>query len=99
MFLSEPADQIRPERAVALPGQEGRRAPVGSTIGREDRAAPLSDVAYSDEWIIAEARQHIGVRPSCGAVVAEELGPVGEAFKDRVIGGDQGRRGSLGRVY
>src|ERR1700678_3763017 len=71
MFLPKPADEIRPERAVTLPGQEGRGAPVGSAIGSEDRAAPLSHVAHGDERIIAEAREHIRVRPSRRAVVAQ----------------------------
>src|ERR1700722_19144100 len=90
MFLPEPANQIGPERAVALPGQEGWRAPVGSAIGREDRAAPLSDVAHGDERIIAEARQHFRVRPSGGAVIAQELRPVGQALEDWMIGLDEG---------
>ena len=68
---------------------------MGSTIGREDRAAPLSNVADGDERIIADAREHVRVRPSYGAVVAQELGPVGEALEDRVIGLGEGRRDTL----
>src|ERR1700722_12286728 len=86
MFLPEPANQIDPERAVALPGQEGRGAPVRSAIGRKDCAAPLSDVAHGDEGIISEARENIRVRPGRGSVVAQEFGPVGEPLEDGVTG-------------
>jgi hypothetical protein len=55
----------------------------------------LSDVAHGDERILAEAREHFRVGPSCGPVVAQELRPVGEALEDRVIGLHKGGRDPL----
>src|ERR1700733_4387918 len=95
MFLPEPANEIRPERTVALPGQEGLGAPVRSAIGGEDRAAPLSHIADSDEGIIAEACKHFRVWTSRGAVIAKELRPIGQALEDGMIGLDESRRDSL----
>src|SRR6185437_8061197 len=95
MFLREPSDQICPEQAVTLPGQEGRWAPVGSAIRREDRTASSSNVANSDAGIISEAGNHLGVGSGRRAIVTKELRPVGKTPEDRVIGLDDGRRDSL----